>query len=86
MLSFWKNQNLKHVIQWDHVLRTMLMEFLKICSLDEEARGLLYREFPEYYVWNKQTKLWSKRKSRQVIGHVNVANPIEGKTYYLRLF
>ncbi|KAG8641023.1 hypothetical protein MANES_13G095601v8 [Manihot esculenta] len=58
-------------------------QFLMTCSLDEEARGLLYRKFLEYYIWDKQTKLWSKWKSRQVIDRVN---DLRGERYYFRLF
>ena len=47
----------------------------------KRARGLLYREFPEHYVWNKKIKYWAKRKKGEVIGRVNAANPIEGTQY-----
>ena len=59
----------------------MLTEFFKTRIVDERARGLLYREFPEHYIWNKKIKCWAKRKKGEVIGRVNAANPIEGTQY-----
>ncbi|KAK9274843.1 hypothetical protein L1049_022097 [Liquidambar formosana] len=63
----------------------MLTEFFKICSRNKDARAYLYKEFPEYYVWNRNGKFWSKKKKGKVIGRVNGANPTEGERYYLRL-
>ena len=31
-------------------------------KIDEEARKLLYVDFPKHYVWNKTDKKWTKRK------------------------
>ena len=40
---------------------------------------------PKILCWKKQCKCWNKRKSREVTGQVNGANPIEGERYYLKL-
>ncbi|XP_073121556.1 uncharacterized protein [Henckelia pumila] len=56
-----------------------------IATVNAKSRTLLYVEFPEYYVWDNQTKSWYERKKRRVIGRVNAANPVEGERYYLRL-
>ncbi|XP_075086514.1 uncharacterized protein LOC142169177 [Nicotiana tabacum] len=45
----------------------------------------LYKEFPEYYVWNSQSKTWAKRQKISVIGRIATANPREAEGYYLRL-
>ena len=55
-VSFWKDKDLCHILQQDNISKTMLTEFFKTCIVDERARGLLYREFPEHYVWNKKIK------------------------------
>ena len=47
---------------------------------------LLYKQFLEYFVWNARDRLWLERKKkRDVIGRVVIANPMEGERYYLRL-
>ncbi|KAG5565561.1 hypothetical protein RHGRI_001464 [Rhododendron griersonianum] len=77
------NQNLENIINSDTASRTMLTEFFKFCLHDKEKTPYLYREFPEYFVWNRKGRYWSKRKTRAVIGRINSANPVEGERYYL---
>ncbi|XP_073120058.1 uncharacterized protein [Henckelia pumila] len=84
-VTFWRNQNLDYVLRQEHNSKTMLTEFFYTCSVNAKARTLLYVEFPEYYVWDNQTKSWYERKKRRVIGRVNAANLVEGERYYLRL-
>ncbi|XP_012841137.1 PREDICTED: uncharacterized protein LOC105961450 [Erythranthe guttata] len=84
-VTYWANQNLSNVLKWDHVSKTMLTEYFSMCSRSEKARKYLYKEFPEYYVWDKQGRCWSERKKRDVIGRIHGANPMEGERYYLRL-
>ncbi|XP_073144594.1 uncharacterized protein [Henckelia pumila] len=84
-VTFWKNQNLDYVLRQEYNSKTMLTEFFHTCSVNAKAKTLLYIEFPEYYVWDNQSKSWHERKKRRVIGRINAANPIEGERYYLRL-
>ncbi|XP_073301543.1 uncharacterized protein [Primulina huaijiensis] len=84
-VTFWRNQNLRSLLHLDQTSKTMLTEFFYKCSIDDKAKNLLYSEFPEHYVWDKQGKCWLQRKHRKVIGRINNANPIEGERYYLRL-
>ncbi|KAG5565447.1 hypothetical protein RHGRI_001363 [Rhododendron griersonianum] len=79
------NQNLENIINSDTASRTMLTEFFKFCLHDKEKTPYLYREFPEYFVWNRKGRYWSKRKTRTVVGRINSANPVEGERYYLRV-
>ncbi|XP_073024169.1 uncharacterized protein [Primulina eburnea] len=84
-VTFWKNQSLDYVLRQDYNSKTMLTEFFHTCSVSTKAVTLFYTEFPEYYVWDNQSKCWYERKKRKVIGRVNAANPNEGEMYYLRL-
>ncbi|XP_028053453.1 uncharacterized protein LOC114257844 [Camellia sinensis] len=84
-VSYWENQDLENIIYSETASKTMLTEFFTFCLNDKYKRQYLYREFPEHFVWNKQGKYWKERKTRQVIGHINEANPSEGQRYYLRL-
>ncbi|XP_075494884.1 uncharacterized protein LOC142532481 [Primulina tabacum] len=76
-VTFWKNQSLRNVLQWEHVSKTMLTEFFQMCATNDRAKALLYSEFIEYYVWDKKNKFWQQRKKGKVIGRVNGANPVE---------
>ncbi|KAG6705847.1 hypothetical protein I3842_07G198300, partial [Carya illinoinensis] len=63
----------------------MLTEFFYRNQIDENARKLLYREFPEKFVWDSQCRIWTPRKKKTVIGRIVTANPFEGERYYLQM-
>ena len=44
-VSYWENQNLKKLIHWDHVSKTMLTEYFHMCQTSETAQKILYKEF-----------------------------------------
>ncbi|KAG5524887.1 hypothetical protein RHGRI_031532 [Rhododendron griersonianum] len=46
---------------------------------------LLYKNFPEHFVWTASSRTWTERKQQEVIGRIVTANPTEGERYYLRL-
>ncbi|KAG6732517.1 hypothetical protein I3842_01G182300 [Carya illinoinensis] len=54
-------------------------------QIDKNARKLLYREFPEKFVWDSQCRIWTPRKKKTVIGRIVTANPFEGERYFLRM-
>ncbi|XP_015168210.1 uncharacterized protein [Solanum tuberosum] len=47
--------------------------------------NLLYKEFPQYFVWSKSYKMWTRRQRGHVIGRLVTCHPTEGERYYLRL-
>ena len=55
------------------------------CASDEFTRTLTYQEFPQHYVWNKQAKMWTRRKRGCSIGRMYFASPNLGERFYLRL-
>ncbi|KAG5602925.1 hypothetical protein H5410_034295, partial [Solanum commersonii] len=65
----------------------MLTEFFLMNKSNKEAMdlNLLYREFPEHFVWSTTNKMWTRRKRGHVIGRVVTCHPTEGERYYLRL-
>lgn len=52
-VSYWANQDLEDIIHSDTASKTMLTEFFNFCLRDEEGKKYLYRDFPEYFVWNR---------------------------------
>jgi hypothetical protein len=55
---------------------------------DPSEPSELYPNFPEKYVWNKSSKVWTRRKKKQTlptIGRVHNVHPLMGELYYLRL-
>ncbi|KAG7951593.1 hypothetical protein I3843_12G015700 [Carya illinoinensis] len=84
-VTFRANDDLINVVNLDRSRKSMLTEFFALNRVDENAKRLLYKEFPEYYVWNQQNKDWTPRKKKTVIGRIVTANPFEGERYYLRI-
>ncbi|PWZ20066.1 ATP-dependent DNA helicase PIF1, partial [Zea mays] len=66
--------------------RSMITAYFEANKLYEEARGILYRDFPEWYTW-KQGKVWQRRKRNTggQVGRIVSALPSEGERFYLRL-
>lgn len=42
--------------------RTALTSFFELCKTNEFAKTLLYCYFPQYFTWNKSTKIFIRRK------------------------
>jgi hypothetical protein len=78
-------ENLQDVVGKGLASRTMLTEYFRMNSIDSYARNFLYKEFPEYFVWENGTKSWRPRKQRKQVGRLVTAHPAEGERYYLRI-
>ncbi|KAG2688681.1 hypothetical protein I3760_09G107200 [Carya illinoinensis] len=78
-VTFRANEDLINVLNSDRSAKSMLTEFFALNQVDENARTLLYKEFPEFYVWSQQYKEWTRQKKKTVIGRIITANPFEGE-------
>ncbi|KAG5584042.1 hypothetical protein H5410_044476 [Solanum commersonii] len=69
------------------VTKHMIHEFFLMNKMNNDAinLNLLYKEFPQHFVWSSSYKMWSRRKQRLTIGRIVTCHPIEGERYYLRL-
>ena len=85
LVTFRETDDLSSVVNDESNTKSMLTEFFKLNATHDKARTLLYKEIPEYFVWNKRCKIWTERKHGSVIGRVVAASPVEGERYYLRL-
>jgi hypothetical protein len=65
----------------------MLTAYFERNNIDEKARGILYRDFPEHYTWQRSGKFWQERKQKGKlqVGRIVAAHPAEGEKYYLRV-
>ncbi|KAF5457591.1 hypothetical protein F2P56_021681, partial [Juglans regia] len=85
LVAFHAHDNLNNVLRSDFTAKSMLTEFFSTNQTNENARKLLYKEFPEAFVWNQQHKIWTPRKKKSVIGRIVTASPFEGERYYLQI-
>ncbi|GAA0147726.1 hypothetical protein LIER_36573 [Lithospermum erythrorhizon] len=86
-VQFEEDADLEQLLQDERQKRTMLTDFFNMNAMDHEASELnmLYKEFPQYYVWHTQFSAWPRRKRGIVIGRMCAVNPIENERYYLRV-
>ncbi|AQK81351.1 hypothetical protein ZEAMMB73_Zm00001d036554 [Zea mays] len=86
MVTFHERQMVERVVNRPGADRSMITTYFEANKLYEEARGILYRDFPEWYTW-KQGKVWQRRKRNTggQVGRIVSAIPSEGERFYLRL-
>jgi hypothetical protein len=84
IVRYKDSDSLENVISSESSSKTMLTEYFRMNSIDSYARNLLYKEFPEFYIWQKN-KTWRRRTKRIQIGRLVAAHPAEGERYYLRI-
>ncbi|PWZ10229.1 ATP-dependent DNA helicase PIF1 [Zea mays] len=88
MVAFHERQMVERVVNRPGVDRSMLTSYFEENRLHEEARGILYRDFPEWYTWQSgKGKVWQRRKrdTGGQVGRIVSAHPAEGERYYLRV-
>ena len=66
--------------------RSTLTAFFDLNANDNFAKTLLYPEIPEYYVWDKASKTWRRRKrDGGAIGRVYIVHPNKTDCFHVRL-
>ncbi|XP_062212752.1 uncharacterized protein LOC133913583 [Phragmites australis] len=87
MVSYRGGQDIQEVLDRDDAEKSMLTEYFKANRVHEQARGILYRDFPEWFTWQtgKNRKFWQPRKRGGQVGRIVTAHPAEGECYYLRV-
>ena len=83
MVSYSAEADLNDVVSDERANRTMLTEYFEANKKFEWARGILYRDFPAYFVWVSGGKYWKKRDEHTQIGRIVSAHPVEEERYYL---
>jgi hypothetical protein len=85
MVAYNERDDLRNVINHEQSQKSILIEYFWMNNLDPFAHSLLYREFIEYYRWDKTEKEWLRRKQRTQIDMMVYACLAEGERYYLRV-
>ncbi|XP_019235643.1 PREDICTED: uncharacterized protein LOC109215972 [Nicotiana attenuata] len=86
-VSFKSSANIDTLVNNSMIKQTMLTQFFEMnrTNTDAEELNLLYREFPEHFVWSATEKMWTRQKKQRTIGRVVTCHPTEGERYYLRM-
>jgi ATP-dependent DNA helicase PIF1 len=86
MVAFHKRDKVERIINRPGVEESMLTAYFEANKNHEEAREILYRDFPEHFTWQSDGKFWQKRKNSVFqVGRVISAHPAEGERYFLRV-
>jgi hypothetical protein len=86
MVAFHDRQMVERVVNHLGVDRSMLTSYFEANRLHDEARCVLYRDFPEWYTWQSgKGKVWQRRKrdTGGQVGRIVSAHPAKGERYYL---
>ncbi|XP_054795045.1 uncharacterized protein LOC129300500 [Prosopis cineraria] len=81
------DQDVSSLLNKPRVCESMFLAWMK-CNQDKKdkfARSLTYGEFPQYYVWQRNNRLWKKREKGFAVGRIGHASPASGERYYLRI-
>ncbi|XP_073219636.1 uncharacterized protein [Cicer arietinum] len=62
-IYFPESMRISTILNREGIETTMFTKWMKMNSVDMEARQLTYTEFPTKYVWNKTSKKWTRRKN-----------------------
>lgn len=63
MCRFKKDTDLQSVAEHELNIKTMLTQFFWMNANDPVAKAqkYLYKEFPQWFVWNNQSRTWKQR-------------------------
>jgi hypothetical protein len=64
MVAYNERDDLRNVINREQSQKSMLIKYFWINSVDPFVHSLLYREFPEYYRWDRMDKEWLRKKQK----------------------
>ncbi|XP_071704334.1 uncharacterized protein [Rutidosis leptorrhynchoides] len=84
-IVFDEDEPMESVLEKPSVGASQFIEWMNRNRHDNEARQYTYVEFPRYYVWNGNTRKWTKRTSQKTVGRIHFVNPKSGESYYLRI-
>ena len=84
-IYFADSETILGIIHRSGIEKTMFTEWMLTNQSNENARHLLYTDFPTEWVWYKNEKKWKKRQSGRSIGKLIYIHPAAGELYYMRL-
>lgn len=82
---FSEQDEITSIVNRDTVAQSMFLAWFEANKLYPEANELTYCEFPTKFVWNKDARVWTKRKKGLSIGRLFYVAPGAGDNHYLRM-
>ncbi|XP_057418629.1 uncharacterized protein LOC130712828 [Lotus japonicus] len=84
-ILFKDDEDLEEVINKPSSQITMFLAWMRANRQFQEARDMTYAEFPNKFVFDRQSNCWRPRKKGYSIGRLQYVPPGIGELYYLRI-
>ncbi|XP_058225285.1 uncharacterized protein LOC131334341 [Rhododendron vialii] len=84
-VNYNPKESLEDIIARAAVEKSTLTGFFSWYASNPDSIPYTYQEFPQYFVWDKATNVWTPRQIGYAIGRMYFASPNCGETFYLRL-
>ncbi|KAF8109176.1 hypothetical protein N665_0101s0007 [Sinapis alba] len=85
VITFKGKDKLKAVISRKVIEKTMFLAWFELNKIDKFARTLIYAQIPIFYIFDKRTKKFKKRKRGFCLGRINYAPWKQEAAYFLRI-
>ncbi|XP_022003435.1 uncharacterized protein LOC110900885 [Helianthus annuus] len=84
---FGPDEDINHVLNKPSVNSSMFLSWMQRNQdpNDTVARTLTYVQFPRWYVWKLDQRIWVPRIKGKTIGRIHSVSPSTGEAYYLRI-
>ena len=82
---FDATESLDFTLEKESANTTKFLKWMELNEIDTDARKLLYVEIPKFYVWNKDDRIWTKRKRGVSVGRIHHVPASWGEMFYLRI-
>ncbi|XP_022041031.1 uncharacterized protein LOC110943602 [Helianthus annuus] len=84
---FGPDEDINHVLNKPSVNSSMFLSWMQRNQdpNDIVARTLTYVQFPRFYVWKLDQRIWVPRIKGKTIGRIHSVSPYTGEAYYLRI-
>jgi hypothetical protein len=85
MVSFHECDKIERVVACPGASESMLTAYFKANRMHGFARGILYHDFPAYFTWHSDGKIWHpwERATGGQVGRIVSTHLAEGERYYL---
>ena len=84
-IVFEDDDNVEDVLLKPTVKHSQFLQWMELNKTNKLAQTLTYVEFPKKFVWNKQTRKWTRRKKGSAVGRINYVPRAIGEAFYLRI-
>ncbi|XP_035835819.1 uncharacterized protein LOC110888316 [Helianthus annuus] len=86
-VCFGPDEDINQVLNKPSVNSSMFLSWMQRNQdpNDHVARTLTYVQFPRFYVWKLDKRIWVPRIKGKTIGRIHSVSPSTGEAYYLRI-